>query len=214
MEVINATEEHLEYAEIIANMMEQAAKERGTGIAKRSVEYLQKKMTEGKAVISLDGDIVAGFCYIESWGHDKFVANSGLIVHSDYRKLGLAKKIKSKIFELSRKKFPNSKIFGITTSLAVMKINAELGYQPVTFSELTDDEQFWKGCQTCKNFDILTRTSRSHCLCTGMLFDPEKVKNSKKETATTRWIKFLRFFLSKRKEAAKKLFSKKVISHE
>ena len=95
-----------------------------------------------------------------------------------------------------------------------MKINAELGYQPVTFSELTDDEQFWKGCQTCKNFDILTRTSRSHCLCTGMLFDPEKVKISKKETATTRWIKFMRFFLSKRKEAAKKLFSKKVMSHE
>ena len=180
MEIIIANEEHHKYAETIATMMENAAKERGTGIAKRSVEYLQKKMTEGKAVISLDGDEVAGFCYIESWGHDKYVANSGLIVNSNYRKLGLAKKIKSKVFELSRKKFPDSKIFGITTSLAVMKINAELGYQPVTFSELTDDEQFWKGCQTCKNFDILTRTNRLHCLCTGMLFDPKK--NNKKET--------------------------------
>ncbi|MFT7162015.1 MAG: hypothetical protein ACI9GZ_003202, partial [Bacteroidia bacterium] len=172
MEVVIATEEHLKYAETIAKMMEVAAKERGTGIAKRSVEYLQKKISEGKAVISIDGENVAGFCYIESWGHGKYVANSGLIVNSSYRKMGLAKKIKSKVFALSRKKFPGSKIFGITTSLAVMKINAELGYQPVTFSELTDDEQFWKGCQTCKNFDILTRTSRSHCLCTGMLFDP------------------------------------------
>jgi hypothetical protein len=206
MEIIIANEEHHKYAETIATMMENAAKERGTGIAKRSVEYLQKKMTEGKAVISLDGDEVAGFCYIESWGHDKYVANSGLIVNSNYRKLGLAKKIKSKVFELSRKKFPDSKIFGITTSLAVMKINAELGYQPVTFSELTDDEQFWKGCQTCKNFDILTRTNRLHCLCTGMLFDPKK--NNKKETNTTRWIKFMRFFISKRKEAAIKMFSK------
>ena len=206
MEIIIANEEHHKYAETIATMMENAAKERGTGIAKRSVEYLQKKMTEGKAVISLDGDEVAGFCYIESWGHDKYVANSGLIVNSNYRKLGLAKKIKSKVFELSRKKFPDSKIFGITTSLAVMKINAELGYQPVTFSELTDDEQFWKGCQTCKNFDILTRTNRLHCLCTGMLFDPKK--NNKKETNTTRLIKFMRFFISKRKEAAIKMFSK------
>ena len=206
MEIIIANEEHHKYAETIATMMENAAKERGTGIAKRSVEYLQKKMTEGKAVISLDGDEVAGFCYIESWGHDKYVANSGLIVNSNYRKLGLAKKIKSKVFELSRNKFPDSKIFGITTSLAVMKINAELGYQPVTFSELTDDEQFWKGCQTCKNFDILTRTNRLHCLCTGMLFDPKK--NNKKETNTTRLIKFMRFFISKRKEAAIKMFSK------
>lgn len=208
MEVVIATEEHLKYAETIAKMMEDAAKERGTGIAKRSVEYLQKKINEGKAVISIDGENIAGFCYIESWGHDKYVANSGLIVNSNYRKMGLAKKIKSKVFALSRKKFPDSKIFGITTSLAVMKINAELGYQPVTFSELTDDEQFWKGCQTCKNFDILTRTSRSHCLCTGMLFDPNKKNDSKKESTTTRWIKFMRFFISKRKKATKKMFSK------
>ncbi|MFY0652885.1 MAG: GNAT family N-acetyltransferase [Cyclobacteriaceae bacterium] len=208
MEVVIATEEHLKYAETIAKMMESAAKERGTGIAKRSVDYLQKKISEGKAVICVDGENVAGFCYVESWGHDKFVANSGLIVNSNYRKMGLAKKIKSKIFQLSRKKFPNAKIFGITTSLPVMKINAELGYQPVTFSELTDDEQFWKGCQTCKNFDILTRTNRSHCLCTGMLFDPAKVKEEKKETSTDRWDKFKRFVKLKSLKAKRKLVKK------
>lgn len=211
MEIVIATEKHLQYAQTIADMMERAATERGTGIAKRSVEYLQKKMTEGKAVICVDGKNVAGFCYIESWGHDKFVANSGLIVNSEYRKLGLAKKIKKKIFELSRKKFPNAKIFGITTSLAVMKINAELGYQPVTFSELTDDEQFWKGCQTCKNFDILTRTNRSHCLCTGMLFDPTKSKDTKKEATSARWEKFKRFVRLKKIQAKRKLVKNKSI---
>lgn len=208
MEVVIATEEHLKYAETIAKMMEVAAKERGTGIAKRSAEYLQKKITQGKAVISIDGENVAGFCYIESWGHDKYVANSGLIVNSDYRKMGLAKKIKSKVFALSRKKFPDSKIFGITTSLAVMKINAELGYQPVTFSELTDDEEFWKGCQTCKNFDILTRTERSHCLCTGMLMDPKNIKETKKENTSDRWQTFKRFVKLKGLKAKRILVKK------
>ena len=208
MEVVIATEEHLKYAETIAKMMELAAKERGTGIAKRSEEYLQKKINEGKAVISIDGENVAGFCYIESWGHDKYVANSGLIVNSNYRKMGLAKKIKSKVFALSREKFPDSKIFGITTSLAVMKINAELGYQPVTFSELTDDEEFWKGCQTCKNFDILTRTNRSHCLCTGMLMDPKKIKETKKESTSDRWQSFKRFVKLKGLKAKRILVKK------
>ena len=60
-----------------------------------------------------------------------------------------------------------------------MKMNYELGYKPVTFSELTDDPDFWKGCQTCKNFDILTRTERKMCLCTGMLYDSKaKVAHS------------------------------------
>jgi N-acetylglutamate synthase-like GNAT family acetyltransferase len=148
-------------------------------------------MENNNAIIALDGDKFAGFCYIEVWSHEKFVANSGLIVHPDYRNRGLAKEIKKAVFEHSRKKYPNSKIFGITTGLAVMKINYELGYEPVTFSELTDDESFWKGCQTCKNFDILTRTERKMCLCTGMLYDPvkkEKLKEKPKfnEKAFTR----------------------------
>lgn len=171
-----ATENHTKYAPIIVAMIEDAAQKRGTGIAKRQPEYIIQKMQEGKAIIALDGEVVAGFCYIESWGHDKYVANSGLIVNEDYRGQGLSKKIKKEAFELSRKKFPNAKLFGLTTSLPVMKINSELGYRPVTFSELTDDEQFWKGCQSCVNYDILTRTDRKHCLCTGMLMDPNKDK--------------------------------------
>jgi N-acetylglutamate synthase-like GNAT family acetyltransferase len=174
MKIVIANKTHANYAEVICDTIEESAKVRGTGIARRTPEYILTKMENNNAIIALDGDKFAGFCYIEVWSHEKFVANSGLIVHPDYRNRGLAKEIKKAVFEHSRKKYPNSKIFGITTGLAVMKINYELGYQPVTFSELTDDESFWKGCQTCKNFDILTRTERKMCLCTGMLYDPVK----------------------------------------
>ena len=166
---------HCTYVDEICREMEESAKIRGTGIAKRSTEYVKTKMCEGKAVIALDEEQnFAGFSYIESWGHDSFVANSGLIVNPKYRKSGLARQIKKKIFELSRKKFPNAKIFSITTSLAVMKLNSEIGYKPVTFSELTDDEVFWKGCEACVYYDILQRNNRRMCLCTGMLYDPAK----------------------------------------
>ncbi|WP_431125368.1 GNAT family N-acetyltransferase [Flagellimonas flava] len=177
MEIVIANESHFKYAQIISDTITESAKVRGTGIAQRSPEYIMKRLENGNAVIALDKGKFAGFCYIEVWGNKNFVANSGLIVHPDYRNQGLAKKIKKAIFELSRQKFPEAKIFGITTGLAVMKMNYELGYKPVTFSELTDDPDFWKGCQTCKNFDILTRTERNMCLCTGMLYDP-KVKKS------------------------------------
>lgn len=176
MDIVIANESHIKYATVISETISDSAKVRGTGIAKRTPDYIIKRLVNGNAVIALDGDKFAGFCYIEVWGHQKFVANSGLIVHPDYRNQGLAKKIKKAIFELSRKKFPEAKIFGITTGLAVMKMNYELGYKPVTFSELTDDPEFWKGCQTCKNFDILTRTEQKMCLCTGMLYDPEHSK--------------------------------------
>lgn len=176
MKIVVANKSHSKYASIICDHMAESAKVRGTGIAKRSPEYIITKMENGNAVIALDGDNFAGFCYIEVWSHEKFVANSGLIVNPEYRNQGLAKLIKQEIFNLSRKKFPNAKIFGITTGLAVMKINYELGYRPVTFSELTDDPTFWKGCQTCKNYDILQRTEQKMCLCTGMLYDPAEKK--------------------------------------
>lgn len=177
-----ATSEHTSYAQAICDLIETAAKQRGTGIAKREPDYIKTKMNNGNAVIALDGDALAGFCYIEIWEEKKYVANSGLIVHWDYRGQGLAKKIKAKAFELSKKKYPEAKLFGITTSLPVMKINSDLGYKPVTFSELTQDDTFWSGCQSCPNYDILTRNERKNCLCTGMLYDPSKPnKNSKPE---------------------------------
>lgn len=167
-----AGKKHIKYVDEINNAIDIASKQRGTGIARRTDEYLITKISEGKAIIALDGDIFAGFCYIETWGDKGFVANSGLIVVPEYRGYGLAKEIKNKAFQLSRKKYPNAKIFGLTTGLAVMKINHELGYRPVTFSELTNDDQFWNGCKGCVNYDILMRMERSKCLCTGMLYDP------------------------------------------
>jgi len=175
-----ANAEYLKYVPEIEEEIVQASKVKGTGIAKRSREYLNNKILEGKAVIAVtqEGEF-AGFCYIESWGHMKFVANSGLIVREKFRGQGLAMKIKDEAFRLSRKLFPGAKIFGLTTSLAVMKINSALGYKPVTFSELTDDEEFWKGCQSCAYYDVLFRTNRMHCLCTGMLYDPQKEEQNK-----------------------------------
>lgn len=169
-----ATADDKHYAETITREMEESAKARGTGIAKRSVDYIQKKMEEGKAVIAVTKDGTwAGFCYIEAWEHEKYVANSGLIVSPPFRKTGIATEIKRKIFELSRKRYPNAKIFGLTTGLAVMKINSDLGYEPVTYSELTTDEEFWKGCRSCVNYEILMSKERKNCLCTAMLFDPQ-----------------------------------------
>lgn len=176
IDIIVADESHAIYAKEIAAMIEDAAKKRGTGIAKRKPEYIVEKMAKKMAIIALDGKEVAGFCYIESWGHGKYVANSGLIVNESHRGIGLSKRIKQKAFEMSTEHFPDAKLFGLTTSLPVMKINSDLGYRPVTFSELTDDEAFWKGCQSCVNYDILTRTDKKHCLCTGMLHDPNEKK--------------------------------------
>jgi hypothetical protein len=170
---------HIRHAAAICDEMETSAKARGTGIARRSPEYIAEKIKEGKAVIALSADDEwAGFCYIESWSHDRYVANSGLIVRPKYRQYGLAKKIKQQIFLLSRAKFPDAKIFGLTTGLAVMKINSELGYEPVTYSELTQDEQFWNGCKSCVNYPILLNKNRQNCLCTAMLYCPSDEKTT------------------------------------
>ncbi len=180
MIITRAQAEHIIYAKTISKCIDDSAKNRGTGIARRTPEYVAAKIQNGNAVIALDGEVFAGFCYIEVWGHGKYVAHSGLIVDPEYRGQGLAKKIKKGVFDLSLEKYPQAKVFGITTGMPVMKINYELGYKPVHFSELTDDPEFWKGCQTCKNFDVLTRTERQMCLCTGMLYDPKQETKSKK----------------------------------
>ena len=163
------------FANTITDEMASSAQARGTGIAKRSPEYVAKKINEGKSVIAVteDGTWV-GFCYIEAWQHGQFVANSGLIVAPAFRKTGIAKKIKQTIFQLSRETYPTAKIFGLTTGLAVMKINSELGYEPVTYSELTDDEEFWAGCKSCVNYEILMSKDRKNCMCTAMLYEPKQ----------------------------------------
>lgn len=178
--VVRATVEHENFSEDISNLIYEASKDKGAGLAQRSPNYILNKIREGKAVIAFVNKEIAGFCYIETWEHEKFVANSGLIVSPKYRGLGIAKLIKEEAFRLSRELYPDAKLFGLTTSEAVMKINSDLGYRPVSYLKLTDDDAFWKGCETCINYDILTRMQRKICLCTGMIFDPnEKNKKNK-----------------------------------
>lgn len=202
------------YSKTITDEMEASATARGTGIAKRTPEYIEQKIDEEKAVIAVTSQNEwVGFCYIETWSHGAYVANSGLIVAPAFRKSGVAKSIKQKIFNLSRQKYPDSKIFGLTTGLAVMKINSDLGYEPVTYGELTQDEAFWAGCKSCVNYEILMSKNRKNCLCTAMLYDPkdhyepEETKQYFKENARgferlmrfKRW-KLLRPFLKKDKD--------------
>lgn len=174
IKVLVADESHEKYVDTILQTIADAAKDRGTGIAKRTHEYLTTKMKEAKAVIALVGDSFAGFSYIETWGNKKYVTTSGLIVHPDFRHLGIAKRIKDMTFTLARMRWPHAKIFSLTSGKAVMKMNTALGYQPVTFDDLTDDEAFWRGCEGCVNYPVLKERNRKFCICTAMLFDPEE----------------------------------------
>ena len=199
VKIIVADESHIGYVDTILSTIEAAAKVRGTGIAKRDPEYVKKKILEGKAVIALYGDEFAGFSYIETWGNKKYVTTSGLIVPEKFRGLGLARRIKHKTFSLARERWPEAKIFSLTSGAAVMKLNTALGYLPVTFADLTDDEDFWKGCKGCVNYDVLERTGRRYCICTGMLFDP---KHKMCTDAAKRELK------SEKKSFVKRLFGK------
>ena len=174
IKVMVADESHIKYVDTILQTIAEAAKVRGTGIAKRSPEYVATKMREAKAVIALDGERFAGFSYIETWGNKHYVTTSGLIVHPNYRGLGLAKRIKDMTFTLARLRWPHAKIFSLTSGSAVMKMNTQLGYHPVTFNDLTSDEAFWRGWEGCINKDVLHRTNRKYCICTAMLFDPDE----------------------------------------
>ena len=172
--VMVADATHEKYVDTILQTIAEAAEVRGTGIAKRSPEYVATKMREAKAVIALSGEKFAGFSYIETWGNKTYVTTSGLIVHPDFRGMGVAKRIKDMTFSLARTRWPHAKIFSLTSGAAVMTMNSQLGYQPVTFADLTDDEAFWRGCEGCINVDVLHRTGRKYCICTAMLYDPEE----------------------------------------
>ncbi|MCF6180655.1 GNAT family N-acetyltransferase [Lutibacter sp.] len=204
MKIVIANTSHIKYVSLICETIKISADVRGTGIAERSVEYITTKIRNDNAIIATHNNKFAGFCYIETWNDKEFVVNSGLIVHPNFRNQGLAKKIKKKILEYSKEKYPKAKIFGITTGLAVMKINYELGYHPVTFSELTNDEAFWNGCKTCSNYDILVRTDKKMCLCTGMLYDPNNEAKISKQKYSSKVLNRLKkikqaLFLNKKK---------------
>lgn len=174
IKILVADASHEKYVDTILETIRIAAKKRGTGIAERTHEYVATKMRESKAVLALDGDKFAGFSYIETWGNKSYVTTSGLIVHPDYLGRGVAKQIKNYTFTLARVRWPQAKVFSLTSGDAVMKMNMQLGYDPVSFNQLTDDEAFWRGCEGCTNHEILQLKERKFCICTGMLYDPAK----------------------------------------
>lgn len=169
--VADASDE--KYVNIILDTIRDAARRRGTGIAERTYDYVATKMKESKAIMALCGDKFAGFSYIETWGNKHYVTTSGLIVHPDFLGQGIAKRIKDYTFTLARVRWPKAKIFSLTSGDAVMKMNTRLGYVPVSYNQLTDDDAFWRGCEGCCNHDILVAKERKFCICTGMLYDPE-----------------------------------------
>ncbi len=181
IEIRIATQEDIQYAQTISDWYVISSKERGTGIATRSPEYIETRMLNGNAIIAFVDKELAGFCYVEVFSSGEYISNSGLIVTHNFRKMGLAKKIKKVAFNHARDTHPDAKVFGITTSDIVMNINSDLGYRPASFKQLTDDDEFWKGCSSCKNYDILLRNNKKMCLCTAMLApskNEQKEKNS------------------------------------
>jgi hypothetical protein len=180
---------HIHMAEEISKTMEESALARGTGISKRSPQLITHYITEGQALVATDANgSWAGFCYLNVFGNGRFVTSSGLIVSPRYRDRGLARQLKRKLFEVSRQRYPQASLVGITTSPAVMKINTQLGLYPTSFADMPQDDGFWKGCETCVNHDILMRTNRKLCLCTAMRYDPkEKSQDAILSTSLTIW---------------------------
>lgn len=171
-----ATSRDAVFAAMITDEMRESALVRGCGISRRSPAGIEAKMTEGKAIIAVTSKGKwAGFSYLETYENNQFVSNSGLIVAPSYRNCGVAAAIKQQVFELSRKLYPKAKIFSITTGGAVMKMNSRLGFEPVTYSEITREERFWQGCKSCVNYQILAGKGYKNCFCTAMLFVPEEI---------------------------------------
>src|SRR5476651_2659666 len=132
------------FADQIISEMESSAIARGSGISKRSAASIIEKIDTGKAIVAVtENGEWAGFSYIETWDNEKFISNSGLIVSPLHRSQGIASKIKTQIFQLSRSKYPSAKVFSITSGLALMKLNTRLGFEPVTYSEIAQEPRFW-----------------------------------------------------------------------
>lgn len=174
IEVMVADESHKQYIPDILAAIYEASQVKGVSIVMRDPYYLAQKMREGKAVIALCEGAFVGFCYLECWQDEQFVANSGLIVRPEFRGQGVATRIKQQIFDQCRKLFPDACIFGITKSEAVIRMNTQLGFERVGYDQLTNDPKFWKGCDTCLNYPVLLANEGRSCHCVGLLYRPKK----------------------------------------
>lgn len=147
----------------------------GRDISEHSPELLETKMKKGEAVIAFASDgRWAGFSFISSCENGSYISNSALVIAPEFRHTGLVKKIKRKIFELSREMYPDACIFSLTSDLTVMKMNHKLGFKRVNFSELPSNSLFWESCKSCINCPVLMSQERKNCLCTAMLYNPKQ----------------------------------------
>jgi len=159
------------HASLISKTIELTNQNADNGICKRSASFLQQKILEGDAVIAVTKQNKwVGFIYLQKW-NDDFVSCCALIVHARYRNEKIAWQLKQKAVDLAKRKYPNAKLFGLTTAAAVMKINSRLGYIPVTYDQITGDQNFWNACKTCPNYQILKSKGQRNCLCTAMLLE-------------------------------------------
>lgn len=173
--VRTAASDDYRYAAEIMDEMAGSAARRGTGIDVRPPEYALEKMENDLAVIAVNSqnNEWAGFCYIETWKHERYAANSGLIVSPKYRGMGISKEIKIKLFEHCRMKFPFAKLFSLTASPAVIHINKALGYKTVSYSDLLNDELFLTGCNSWVDYIDLMSNKRPGLDYQAMVFEPE-----------------------------------------
>lgn len=169
-----ATSDDHKYTTEITDELAYSATKRGISIARRTPEYAINKMDKGLAVIALNpenGDWI-GFCCIEVWEHQKYVASSGLIISPKYRGMGIATMLKARLFELCQTKFPKAKIFSLTTNQAVIHANIDLGFKIVAFSEVLNDSLFMDGCKSWVDFSGLMNNNPTHAYYVAMVFDP------------------------------------------
>jgi len=168
--VRRAQEQDIVHAAIIAFYIEQAGEDIATGICKREISFIITKIQSGDAIMAFTSDGAwAGFCYLQQW-NDGYVSSCGLVVHPLHRRNNIARYIKQEVMELAKEKYPGADYFSLTTAKAVMKLNTDLGYETVTYSEVSRDEAFWSACKTCVNHNILLRNNQQKCLCTAMRF--------------------------------------------
>ncbi len=192
-----ATKKDYCYAEIISKELNTSAANRGVQIKNRTPKYILDKMETGLAIVAINSETEEwiGFSTLEVWEHEQFVANTGLIIAPKYRGHGFSMLIKSKLFELSRQKYPKAKIFSLTGNPNIIQINQTLGFTTVPFSTILNDNLFLTGCNSWVNYSEIMRHSSGHV---AMVYAP--IAESQKEFK----IKFGQYLTNKLRSFGKK----------
>jgi hypothetical protein len=166
-----ATEHDQRFVQNIITEIEIASQIKGTGICKREPAFISQKITEGNAVMAVTpSGAWAGFCYIQPHDNGQFVSSCALVISRNFRNRGIASQIKAQVLALAKNKYPAARIFGLTTSHVVERINAQLNYVEVSYAEVTQADTFWQSCRSCENYQLLLQQDKKKCLCKAMVY--------------------------------------------